>query len=282
MSKLPRFSASLALGVGHLRAETASISVPPSRPFLGVIRPPFDPRQAVGVGQYSGVFICWAKLLPLIASVILPPRELSEALGVTHNPDALSQMGSSGIGRRYDTPFRIEPQRGQVSKNSSESPRSEHWAVFHFDSDGLYLANNPNHVGPQPTSLAIDAGSGSSSADVLAGKAARYDVNNSSPRSAVKSRNVRPNWESFENSIVLSLRQNLCGVSVTFNCAHGSASVELPSEYSSTSACEKSQLIQFFSFSFCRSAHFLLAASSFARLNRGQASLVSSWRRIRS
>jgi hypothetical protein len=73
-----------ALGVGHVRADTASISVPPSRPLRGVIRPPFAPRLAVGVGQSAGVFTCWARLLPVIASVIVPPRRASDALGVVH------------------------------------------------------------------------------------------------------------------------------------------------------------------------------------------------------
>jgi hypothetical protein len=41
----------------------------------------------------------------------------------------------------------------------------------------------------------------------------------------------------------LSLRQNLCGVGITLNGAHGSPSKELASENASTSACEKSQLI---------------------------------------
>lgn len=49
---LPDFQ-SRASGVGHVRALTASISVPPSRPFLGVIRPPLVPRDAVGVGHIA-------------------------------------------------------------------------------------------------------------------------------------------------------------------------------------------------------------------------------------
>lgn len=47
---LPDFQ-SRASGVGHVRALTASISDPPSRPFLGVIRPPLSASEAVGVGH---------------------------------------------------------------------------------------------------------------------------------------------------------------------------------------------------------------------------------------
>lgn len=36
-----------------MRAETASISVPPSRALVGVTSPPCEPRLALGVGQVS-------------------------------------------------------------------------------------------------------------------------------------------------------------------------------------------------------------------------------------
>ncbi len=39
------------VGVAKLRALTASISVPPSRLFRGVTRPPLSPSEDVGVGQ---------------------------------------------------------------------------------------------------------------------------------------------------------------------------------------------------------------------------------------
>jgi hypothetical protein len=111
------------------------------------------------------------------------------------------------------------------------------------DASGLYLANDARHVEPEAASLAIESGAFAGGADVLAGKAARNDVNTAMPWPSVKSRNVRPNWERSEDSIVLSLRQNLCGVGITFNCDHGSPSKEFAAEYSSTSAREKSQLI---------------------------------------
>lgn len=51
-SKLPRFPPSFARGVGQVvRALTASISVPPSDPLRGVMRPPLVPSVAVGVGH---------------------------------------------------------------------------------------------------------------------------------------------------------------------------------------------------------------------------------------
>ena len=44
----------------------------------------------------------------------------------------------------------------------------------------------------------------------------------------------------------MSLRQNLCCVGITLNGADGAPSKEVAAEYSSTSACEKSQLIHIY------------------------------------
>ncbi|BAK75779.1 hypothetical protein NH8B_0947 [Pseudogulbenkiania sp. NH8B] len=66
--------------------------------------------------------------------------------------------------------------------------------------------------------------------DVLARKPSRYHVNKASPWSSVKTAHVRPNRESWEASIVLSLRQNLCGVGITLNGADGAPSEEVAAE----------------------------------------------------
>jgi hypothetical protein len=148
-----------------------------------------------------------------------------------------------GVGSRYNAPSRIVPQRGKVANDSDPSPNSEHWRVFHEDEARLYLANNSPHFAPESAFLAFDPSPFSGAGDVRAGKAARNDVNNSSPRAAVKGFHVRPNGERLKTSIVLSLRQNGRGVGITFNGADGAPSEQVPPEYAATSACEKSQLI---------------------------------------
>ena len=80
-------------------------------------------------------------------------------------------------------------------------------------------------------------------ADVLAGKSARNDVNTSAPRISVKGSNVIPNREGRKKAVVLSGGKNACCVGIPLNGANGSPSKQLSSEYSSTSAREKSQLI---------------------------------------
>jgi hypothetical protein len=211
-----------------------------------------------------------------VAGVTLPFS--SEAVGVGHNPETFPHVIQPGVVCAEHSPSCIEPHAGQVSENSTQPPRSEHWAVLHKHESWSYLANDPRHFGPESRAGPVNSPSGSCNADVLAGEASRYDINNSSPWKPVKSFHVGPDWERLETSIVLPLRQNGRRVGITFNGAHGSPAKEVPAEYSSTSACEKSQLIQFFSFGCC-SAHALRSCLFAASFQSTQASFVSSWRR---
>jgi hypothetical protein len=102
-------------------------------------------------------------------------------------------------------------------------------------------------VSPHPAAGSVDAGSLACNADVLARKTARYDVNNSSPRSAVKGLNVIPNREGREKAVILSGGKYACGVGLPLDSADGAPSEQVSSENASTSAREKSQLIHFIS-----------------------------------
>jgi hypothetical protein len=173
----------------------------------------------------------------------LPLSRLSEAFGVGKNPDSLPDVGSAGVGSRYNSPPTVVPQRGQVSENSSEPPRSECWAVFHERKSGSYLANDPRHFGPEAGSLAVQSVPVPGDADVLARKSARNHVNKPSPRSSVKRPNVIPNRERREKSVILSGGKNARSVWLPLNSADRAPSEEVASENASTSAREQSQLI---------------------------------------
>jgi hypothetical protein len=128
-----------------------------------------------------------------------------------------------------------------------ESSRSEHWGVFHVDVSGSYLANNSRHVPPHSRSGSFDASASSGCGNVLTGKSSRYDVNTSCPRLSVKGLNVIPNRERRENAVILSGGKYASCVRFPLNSADCAPSEEVTSEYSSTSACEKSQLIHLIS-----------------------------------
>jgi len=148
-------------------------------------------------------------------------------------------MGGADIGSSQHSPPAVIPERGQVTEDSSESPSKEGWAVLHVDVAGSNFAHDARHVAPHSAAGAVDACALAGNADVLAREASRHHVNTASPRSAVKTAHVRPNRERSEGSIVLSLRQNLCGVGITFNCADGSPSEDVSPEDAATGPGEQ-------------------------------------------
>jgi len=96
---------------------------------------------------------------------------------------------------------------------------------------------------PHAAALSLDACPATGDADVLARESARYDINKAAPWSSVKGLNVIPNRERRENAVILSGEQYACWVGGPFDGADGAPSEQVASEYSATSACEKSQLI---------------------------------------
>jgi hypothetical protein len=107
-------------------------------------------------------------------------------------------MDGTNVRCADDSPSRIKPHLGQVSEYTSESSSNECWRVFHEDVARSYLANDAGHFHPESAALAVDPGTASGDADVLAGKAARHHVNNASPRPSVKGSDVIPNRERRE------------------------------------------------------------------------------------
>ena len=150
-----------------------------------------------------------------------------------HNPDSVTPVIRADFACRYTSPLRVIPHAGKVTDDSVKSSTNEHWAVLNEAVAGSYFANNPGKVLPHARAFTVDACAFAGCANVLARKSARYNVNNSSPRLSVKTAHVRPNRERLENSIILSLRQNLCAVGITLNCAYGAPSEQVSAEYSS-------------------------------------------------
>jgi hypothetical protein len=142
------------------------------------------------------------------------------------------------VGSSQHCPPTVIPERGQITEDDSESSSNECWTVFHEDVSGSNLANDPRHVSPHSAALSGDACALSCNADVLARKAARYDINNSRPRSAVKGLNVIPNRERREKAVILSGGKYASCVGFPFDCADGSPSEQLSGQNSTASACE--------------------------------------------
>ncbi|WMB15593.1 hypothetical protein O4G19_01585 [Akkermansia muciniphila] len=206
--------------------------VPPSRPFVvavGHIIPGIQPVEATSINDLGP-----REWLPLFGAL--------QAVGVgimCKYPDAFPDVRGSHVVRSQHHPFRIVPDRGQVSEYSSKPARSENWGVFHEDELWSNFANNAEHFPPQSRTFAVDAGAFACRGNVLARKASRYHVNKAAPRSSVKGAYVIPNRARREYAVILAGEQYACGVGIEFDGADGSDAEQFASEYASTSAREK-------------------------------------------
>jgi hypothetical protein len=210
-----------------------------------------SPAVGVGIRGHSLRRAIVAKLgLPAVLYVepsglwplfVLP---YCSAVGVgSSDPDALAEVWSSGMERAEHSPFRIEPHAGQIPENAVEASPSESWGVLHEDVSWLHLANDTGHLEPEPASGAVEPLAGAGDADVLAREAARNDVNNATPCASVEGTNIIPYGERWQVLFILPLHESSCAECVDLHGAYTSPSEQVPTKYSSTSACEKCQLI---------------------------------------
>jgi hypothetical protein len=133
----PRIT-SETIGVGHSLA-TFGRDGPPSR-HSWLVRP-FQSR-ATGVGQErTSAPKCGLLAAPGLGLWLNPVDTLASGVG-QQEESGPAVWSSSGV-RSQTTPLRIEPQRGQVSRDAVESSSSESCDVLHEDEAGSYLAHDP-------------------------------------------------------------------------------------------------------------------------------------------
>lgn len=114
-------------------------------------------------------------------------------------------MWGANRSRSQHPPLCIVPQRGKIAEDNVKTFSGEERAVFDKDEGRLNLANDSGEFEPEAASGAREPRPFACAGDVLAGKAARNDVNNSAPWSAVKGADVIPNRERREIALVLSV-----------------------------------------------------------------------------
>jgi hypothetical protein len=174
---------------------------------------------------------------------------VSDALGVSQNPDSVPLVGSTGVFSPQHTPFRIVPQRGQVAKNSSESPRSEYWGVFHEDETGSNLANDPGKFAPKPGPGSGDSCALPCGADVLAWESPtddefpRYLLCSGEEASTGRvvipeCGNIVPNGKDWKKPVKLSLQKNSTGIVFDFDSTDGSVPEQAVCEDSASCTCK--------------------------------------------
>lgn len=173
---------------------------------------------------------------------MLGKSSLPAHVGVgSHDPDAVSSVGSPDVVSSQHVPFRIKPERGQVSEHDAESANSEHWGVFHEREPGSYLPNDASELRPEPAALSRDARPRPRARDVLAGEAPADDVDVAFPGLAVEGSDVIPDGEGREQPVPLTVQEHPAAVGINLDSAHGAPAKEDPSQDPASCPCKKCQ-----------------------------------------
>jgi hypothetical protein len=72
----------------------------------------------------------------------------SRAVAVAHDPDSVTSVRGTNGASWYAVPFRIIPERGQVSENTAQAPSKQSCDVLHDRVLWSYLANNSGELAP--------------------------------------------------------------------------------------------------------------------------------------
>src|ERR1700730_3609166 len=78
-------------------------------------------------------------------------------VGVGNNPNSFSRMRGANVSSGYALPFRVIPERGQVSENGVKPSSKQCCDVFHDDETGSKLANQSGVFNPEAATLSGDA-----------------------------------------------------------------------------------------------------------------------------
>jgi len=75
----------------------------------------------------------------------------------------------------------------------------------------------------------------------LAWKSGAYDINSTLPGNSVECSHIVPDWESWQDSVALSLQQDFSAVGVNLDSTDAGMSEKHAAEHSSASAAEQMQ-----------------------------------------
>ena len=132
-----------------------------------------------------------------------------------------AEVSGTDSGRTEHVPFRIEPERGQVSENVSESGRKEPWDVLQEHAAGPHVANGAGHVRPEPSDIILGE-SLAGDADGLTRESRNDAIHDATPRAAVEGCEIVPDRRAIHGLVFHPRHENGRGESVPLNETHGS------------------------------------------------------------
>jgi len=179
----------LTVGVGHIRALTASTSVPPSLALLGVTRPALVPSDEVGVGQDI-------EPLPAVRRALLFRAE--------------------------HVPFRIEPCAGQVFEYFAQSAGHVPSDVLEKSESCSASLEHSQHVRPKVARV-VGSCAFTCHREGLAGISASDEIHCSTPCCSVEGFKVRPDRRWIQLLVFHARDQDRCRIGFPLHVTDGSS-----------------------------------------------------------
>ena len=112
-------------------------------------------------------------------------------------PDAVALVGCANLGRRVQTPFRIEPELGKITEDVREPVPNKSGDVLQEHESRSHVTDDPSDGRPEPT-LVVNTTLLTGSGERLAGEAGSDEVHSSSPRRRVEGVEVRPDRSAIQ------------------------------------------------------------------------------------
>lgn len=211
---------SLAWGVGQVRTA-ASVSVVPLAPVVCGLPP--DPTESAPVGVGHALAVDTSPFPPAFgfANAESFAVNANDARGVGQEPEPVASVWRANLGRREQTPLRIEPELGKVGEDVRQPESNKLGDVLQEDESRSHVSDDPGNVRPEP-SLVIDTPTLSRRRERLTGEAGSDEVHSSTPRSSIEGGEVRPDRRLIQVRLIHPRHESGRRVGVPLNVSHGS------------------------------------------------------------
>jgi hypothetical protein len=189
------------------------IACPPAVLAKGSAAPPrFESSVGVRhISRIASVRLVTGCITPVVVEDRAEARESATA-AVGHDEESIPSMGRPNSGRTAQTPFRIEPEVGQVSENKGQSPsRNKGRHVFQPDEPRVHFANAVDDVGPDPADV-VGAFAAAGGTPRLTGESGSDAIHASTPASTVEGSKVSPDRRRSQDAFFHARDQNAGGM----------------------------------------------------------------------
>lgn len=137
-----------------------------------------------------------------------------------HEPEPLASVRGTNVGRAEQTPLRIEPELGKVGEDVRQPVSNKLGDVLQHDEARSHVTDDPSDGRPEPPVI-VNAAPLASRGERLARETGSDEIHSSTPRCAIKGREIVPNRAAIQPRRFHPFHENGRCVAVPLNTSHG-------------------------------------------------------------